>query len=193
MAMTRYAGRPDSLHVVNGPEDGLQFALTRAPAHVGSQPGCAVHLTLDAGVCPRHALLTVVSDGYRVRRIDAAPVYVDGKRVGMLRSRVLHPGGLLQVGHTLLCLECAADGLAGRSRGIVSESDFGWALQTGLRKGVALVRGVVRFLVRLPGRAISGWTVVLCVLILIVLISPSLRARVWCMLSSLYSALRNAF
>ena len=43
------AGRPDCLHVVNGPEDGAEFFLVRAPAHVGSDPSCSVHLTLDAG------------------------------------------------------------------------------------------------------------------------------------------------
>lgn len=124
----RSPGQPDCLLVVNGPEDGAEFAITRAPVYVGSDPSCAVVLGLDNAVHGCHARLTVVSDGYRVRGIGGARTLVNGTRVGTVRSRILRSGGHLQVGETVLLLETSPDGLASRSRGIVTESDWVWAL-----------------------------------------------------------------
>lgn len=113
----------DSLVVVNGPEDGTEFPIVRAPFEVGRGPECAACVTLDVAVRPQHARVWAVSDGYRVRRTTHCAVYVDGKRAGRFRSRLLREGGTLQVGHTLLALQCAPDGLASRSHGMVLQSD----------------------------------------------------------------------
>ena len=76
----RPAGYPDCFVVINGPEDGTEHPVVRAPFHIGRDPSCAAGVSLDTGVRPFHALVTVVADGYRVRRNDGAPVFVDGKR-----------------------------------------------------------------------------------------------------------------
>lgn len=130
------------------------FSLTRAPFDIGADPGCAVHLQCDQTVRPIHARVTVVSDGYRVRRRKGWPVWVNGKRAGAVRSRVMRHGDIVQVGGTQLCLQCVAGGLASRTRGLVSESDLGWALRLffgGLRGGA---RRTGRFLRRLAGKTL---------------------------------------
>ena len=147
----------DCFVVVNGPEDGTEFPVSRAPFYIGHDASCAVNVRLDTAVRARHAYLSVVSDGYRVRRSDTASVYVNGKRAGMLRSRIVRGGGLVQVGHTLLSLECASDGLASRSHGIGIESDFVWAMRQG---GGALFhagRGFVWLIARIFGRILGSW------------------------------------
>jgi hypothetical protein len=140
----RPAGYPDSLVVINGPEDGTEFAIARTPVYVGRDPACVANVRLDASVGDIHSLLTVVSEGYRVRRMDSGATYVNGKRVGRVRSRILRSGDVLQVGDTLLTLECSPDGLASRSRGLVHESDFAWVLRY-------VGGGALRFLGRLAG------------------------------------------
>jgi len=127
----------DTLVVVNGPEDGNTFPILRSPLLVGTGQACTAALTLDQTVHPLQAKLTAVSDGYRVRSMSPAPVYIDGKRAGMYRSRVLRAGGDLKVGHTLITLRCAPGGLASRSRGIATDNDFLFALK-------ALAGGVLR-------------------------------------------------
>jgi len=145
----------DSLMVVNGPEDGTEFPIVRAPFEVGRDPDCAACVTLDAAVRPQHARVWAVSDGYRVRRTTHCAVYVDGRRAGRFRSRILRPGGTLQVGHTLLTLQCAPDGLAGRSHGLVLQSDAACFLHwcaakalgsghSGARSVTGLLKGFVR-------------------------------------------------
>lgn len=168
----RPAGQPDVLVVVNGPEDGAEFPVVRAPFSIGSDFSSAVNLRLDSAVRDFNALVTVVSEGYRVRRTDRSPVYVDGRRAGMFRSRIVRSGGTIQVGHTLLLLECSSDGLASRSRGIVSEGDFGWAMQHGL---VALFRGTVRLLggvARKVSRLLSSWLALIALFFLLYLFWP---------------------
>lgn len=174
----RAPGYPDCLTVVNGPEDGTEFPIVRAPFYVGKDPASAVNLRLDSDVRPFHALVTVVSDGYRVRRGDTAPVYVNGKRAGMYRSRILRSGGLLQVGHTLLVLECAPDGLAGRSHGMVHESDFAWFVHLAWRKLYRLGRAVVRLLFAFLGRLITSPMVIVAALVLLYLFYAPLHDRV---------------
>ncbi len=135
----------DRLAVVNGPEDGSEFALMRLPFTVGTDPNCTAHLRLDNTVQAVHAQGTAAPDGFRIRSSVGAPVFVDGKRVGMVKSRVLRPGGVLKVGHTELMLHCSSGGLANRSRGIVTESDFAWALRAAGRGLVAVVSGAYRW------------------------------------------------
>ncbi|MBI2421816.1 MAG: hypothetical protein HYV27_03220 [Candidatus Hydrogenedentes bacterium] len=142
-------GYPDRLEVVNGPEDGTTFTLVRTPLDIGADPACAVHLRLDGAIRRIQARLTVVSDGYRVRALDRQPVYVNGKRAGLIRSRILRNQGTLQVGNTRLALVCSNGGLAERSHGLPTESDAWWfihlALKTFLRFFLA-IGGALPFL-----------------------------------------------
>tara|TARA_R110001592_G_scaffold138144_2_gene356734 strand:- start:615 stop:1202 length:588 start_codon:yes stop_codon:yes gene_type:complete len=131
---------PDMLEVINGPEDGTEFPISRAPVIVGMDLGCDVNIRLDEAIELFHARLTVVSDGYRVRKIRGGRLSVNGKRAGVLRSRILREGEILEVGNTEFYLRCAPDGLARRSRGIPSESDAFWMLQTGIKRGLGLLR-----------------------------------------------------
>lgn len=153
----RDPGQPDCFVIVNGPEDGAEFPLLRTPAHVGSDPGCQIVVRLDDDVAPRHALITAVPDGYRVRRLDTKPVLVDGKRAGALRSRVVRAGGTIRVGHTLLAVDCAPDGLARRSRGIMSENDLVWVIREGAARSVELVQRGIHHLFSLFGRLLGSW------------------------------------
>ncbi len=148
---------PDCFVVINGPEDGTEFPIVRAPFYVGRNPECAVNVRLDHAVRSFHALITVVSDGYRIRRNDAAPVYVDGKRAGMFWSRIARSGSRVQVGNTTLCVECVPEGLASRSYGMVTESDLGWAIQQTARGALKLGAGVLRFFTRVFGRLLGSW------------------------------------
>lgn len=147
----------DTIMIINGPEDGTEFFVSRAPILVGTDPTCGVNIRLDANVQPVQAQLTPVGEGYRVRSNSNAPVYVNGKRAGGVRSRVLRPGDKLRVGHTLLALQCAPDGLASRSRGLVLESDLAWALRKGVRETAHLCVDVLVFAVRIPGRVLRRW------------------------------------
>lgn len=171
----RAAGQPDALVVINGPEDGAEHTIVRAPFHVGSDDACNVLLRLDKSVLRFHALITVVSQGYRVRRLGAAPVRVDGKKAGMLRSRIVRNGGVVNIGHTLLALDCAPDGLAHRSKGIVAESDFGWAAQESARFAFQRLRRIAGFAISLFGRIVSSWLAVFAVLFLIYCFVPPIR------------------
>jgi hypothetical protein len=135
----RAAGQPDAFVVINGPEDGFEHTVVRAPFHIGRDETCTVLIRLDKAVAPHQALVTAVSEGYRIRNLGPNRVSVDGKPASMFRSRILRNNGVLTVGHTQLALDCAPDGLAHRSQGIVGESDFGWAVQEALR---AIGRGL---------------------------------------------------
>ena len=117
------------LEIINGPEDGTEFPINRAPVIAGSDQSCGVNVRLDETVQRVHARLTAVGDGYRVRKIRAGHLSVDGKAAGMIRSRVLREGGVLRIGNTELYLRCAPDGLAKRSRGLPTENDLVWCLR----------------------------------------------------------------
>ena len=62
--MKVYGGEPDRLEVVNGPEDGTVFPLTRTPFDIGSDPGCNVSLRLEPELRRIHARVTVVAEGF---------------------------------------------------------------------------------------------------------------------------------
>lgn len=153
----RAPGQPDCFQVINGPEDGAEFPLVRAPFYVGQDPRCAVHISLDTSVLDQHALATVCSQGYRIRRIGRSPVYVDGKQAGVFRSRVVQNGGHLQVGQTLLALECAQDGLATKGKGCVTQSDFGYAVGRFARVIRRAIGDVWSFAMWLLGRIVTSW------------------------------------
>lgn len=130
---------PDMLEVINGPEDGTEFPIARAPVIVGMDLGCEVNVRLDESIDAFHARLTVVSDGYRVRKIRGGKLAVNGKRTGVFRSRILREGDILEVGNTELYLRCAPEGLAKRSRGLPSESDLFWTLKTMGKRGIRML------------------------------------------------------
>lgn len=171
----RAAGQADCFVVVNGPEDGTEFPVVRAPFHIGHDRGCTVNVRLDKGVDNFHALVTVVSDGYRIRRTGGRPVFVNGRPAGPLKSEIVRDGGMVQVGQTLLILDCSPDGLARRSRGIVSESDFGWAFQrvlAGLWRGVARFAGLTGDLVR---QIITSWWAMAGIAVVLYIVWPQFR------------------
>jgi len=151
------AGQPDHFVVINGPEDGAEFPITRTPVYIGKDPQCAIILRLDNAIEPYHARITVVSDGYRIRSIGGAPVFVGGKRVGTLFSRIVHDGEFVQLGNTFLALECAPDGLAVRSHGMPTESDIVWLFRQTAEHAFRLSRWSVHFLLNASREATHHW------------------------------------
>ncbi len=139
-------GEPDSLTVVNGPEDGAEYALVRDPSAVGQDGSCVVQVRLDRSVQPIHVRVSAVPDGYRIRCSTGAPAYVNGRRIGRARSRVMRHGDLLKVGNTELVLECAPDGLASRSRGISTDGDLAWMAKNALSLLFGAVWGALQWL-----------------------------------------------
>lgn len=137
--------QPDAFEVVNGPEDGTDFPVTRTPFDIGCDAGCGVMLRLDPEIKRYHARVTVVAEGYRIRRLANGPVWVDGRKVGIVRSRIVRSGGTVRVGGTDLCFVAAPEGLASRSYGMPTESDFGWALRLLLRKAGRFLPALLRF------------------------------------------------
>lgn len=171
----RAAGQADCFVVVNGPEDGAEFPIVRAPFHIGHDSGCTVNLRLDKGIEDFHALVTVVADGYRIRRARDRAVYVDGRPAGTLKSCIVRDGGMVQLGQTLLVLDCSPDGLARRSRGIVSDSDFGWAVREGATYLKSFVWGLAGFLYRLIRRIVTSWLAMLALAVLLYMVWPQFR------------------
>ncbi len=119
----------DVLEIVNGPEDGAEFAITRPTFNIGVDASCVAAIRMDRRIGRFNARATAVSDGYRIRRIEGAAVSVNGKRAGKIFSRVMRSGDILRVGQTELILHCNPGGLASRSRGLPMESDFVWGLR----------------------------------------------------------------
>jgi len=173
--MTSY---DDCFVIVNGPEDGTGFPVVRAPFHIGGDSSCAVNVRLDPAVKAIHALVTVVPEGYRIRRVDTAPILVDGRKAGMMISRVVRAGGIVQVGQTQLCLQCAPDGLASRSHGIVTENDFTWAVRKIGERLLALGADFLGFAQRIFGRLLGNWVAMAAVLGAIYVLWPWFRGWV---------------
>ncbi len=159
----------DLLEIVNGPEDGAAFPITRTPAAIGASVDCAVFITFDKSVQPLHARLSVVSGGYRVRAVSSAPVYVNKKRSGAIWARVARPGDIVRVGDTKLCLACAPDGLAKRSIGMPTEGNIAWLFRALFRvfgKGLGLLYRPLYFLLTRVNRLALAVLVALVVLAL---------------------------
>lgn len=183
------AGQADCFVIVNGPEDGTEFPIVRTPFLIGNDSGCTVNIRLDQSVQPFHAHVSVVSDGYRIRRADHRAVLVNGRAVGTVRSRIVRNGGMIQVGQTLIVVDCSPDGLARRSHGIVSESDFGWALRSAARKVSAAVRRAGMSVYRAVSRILTSWLAMASILVLCYLFWPAFRAWVkWIVLWLYYRA-----
>jgi hypothetical protein len=137
----------DCFEIVNGPEDGTEFPIARAPFDIGADPGCSVSIRLDDAVTRFQARITAVAGGYRVRRIGDAPVWVNGSKAGRIRSRIVRSKDIIKVGRTELCVRLAEGGLASRSYGLPTESDASWAIRAlvrTLRKALGWVLGLAR-------------------------------------------------
>lgn len=173
-----FATLHDGLEVMNGAEDGTFFPIVRTPAELGSDPNCAVGLGTDAAILPFHARLTPAGSGYRVRRLCGGRVRVNGRGVGRIHSRILGNGDTLQAGNTLFILVCAPDGLAGRSRGMPTDSDIAWVLRAGFSRITGTLGLMFRIVRRLFRSAISTIITILAILALVSVLSPELRARV---------------
>lgn len=165
----------DQFEVLNGPEDGTQFPVARTPIDIGTDPSCGIALRLDGTVNPHHARLTAVSDGYRVRSLGSGRVRVNGKSAGAMRSRVIRSGGILEVGNTQFYLQSASDGLASRSRGLVSESDFAWAVGRFFRRLALMVRLTIRIVQSVPAKLMKHWFAVLVVVGIVAFFKPEFR------------------
>jgi len=170
-------GVHDTFEIINGPEDGTGFAITRLPCDIGADPACAVNITTDRMIRPVHARITAAGDGYRVRCVDGAVVRVDGRRAGSLRSRVVRQGGVVQAGDTFLYLQCVPGGLASRSRGISTGNDVLWTSRLLAGKLLLLCRAGLRSLHRLFNSALSTVVIILVILVLLSHFFPDLRIR----------------
>ncbi len=163
----RAAGQADCFVVVNGPEDGTEFPVVRVPFHIGHDSGCTVTLRLDRGIEDFHALVSVVSDGYRIRKARDKAIFVDGRPAGTLKSRIVRDGGMVQVGQTLLILDCSPDGLARRTRGIASDSDIVWAIHEGATHLWSFLKNAASTLFRIVRRIVTSWTAMLALGVLL--------------------------
>lgn len=163
----RTAGQADCFVVVNGPEDGTEFPIVRAPFHIGHDGGCVVTLRLDKGIEDFHALVSVVSDGYRIRKARDKAIYVDGYPAGTLRSRIVRDGGMVQIGQTLLILDCSPDGLARRAHGISTDSDIVWVLREGFTHVAKFLKRTGGTIVRIVRRIVTSWTALAAIAFLV--------------------------
>lgn len=170
-----FKGLQDTLEVVNGPEDGTAFSITRTPCDIGSDAACGVNLSLDRAIRPLHARISVVGDGYRIRSLQGNITRVNGRRTGRLFSRIVRHGGLVQIGDTLLCLQCAPDGLASRSHGMPTDSDAAWLLRGAFRKLFLVLRVLWRTVRALLSNALSWIISILVILGLLSYFMPGLR------------------
>ena len=70
---------------------GRKFTIPAGDVFLGSDPGCAIHLTL-AGVLPRHAKLKGLPDGQVVitKAVPEADVLINGVRLGAEPTPLLH-------------------------------------------------------------------------------------------------------
>jgi hypothetical protein len=153
----KLAGLPDTLMIINGPQDGIEFPITARTLAVGSEVGSGIQISLDSSVALHHAAVTPVGNGYRVRGLCNRIVSVGGKKAGRIKSRILRHGDILKVGHTELVLECSVDGLASRSEGISFENDLIWAARHfGKRVSLIGYHGL-RYLGRIPYFLMRHW------------------------------------
>lgn len=179
-------GAPDSLYIINGPEDGTEFAIGRAPVTFGSDGSCMVALRLDRTVIAEHAVGTLVPDGYRIRCTTTAPAYVNDKRVGKIFSQILRAGDVLKLGHTELILECAPDGLASRSRGISLENDFVWLIRHSVTGLLTTTQNILRWLLRVPRWLFRGWRIpALVVAVVLFYTYPPFNRFIWSIINLL--------
>ncbi|MBI1317807.1 MAG: FHA domain-containing protein [Candidatus Hydrogenedens sp.] len=166
----------DCFEIINGPEDGTEFPIARAPFDLGSDPGCGVSIRLDDTVPRFHARITVVAGGYRVRRISDTALFVNGSRVGRVRSRIVRAKDVITAGRTELCVRLAEGGLASRSYGLPTESDASWAVRVAFRNLSRLFRRVFGLF---RGGLLSKLLIAAAVIGIASIFSPWVRAYVF--------------
>ena len=81
---------------------GRKFTIPAGDVFLGSDPGCAIHLTM-AGVLPRHAKLKGLPDGQVVitKAVPEADVLINGVRLGAEPTPLLHGDKVEVVGQEL--------------------------------------------------------------------------------------------
>jgi hypothetical protein len=131
----------DQFQVLNGPEDGTIFPITRAPFDIGGNNQCAVAVRMDDAVPDLAAHASAASEGYRIRRADQGELRVNGRSAGFIRSRIIQHGDVLHIGNTQLVLLCATGGLASRSQGLAMQSDGVWAIRWAGRGILSSLKG----------------------------------------------------
>lgn len=161
----------DYLEIVNGPEDGVRYLVTNAAVDVGSADDAGIHLRLDPQIDAKHARLSVISNGYRVRQLGGGEVRVNGKRAGLIRSRVLRSGDELRLGQTSLVLVCAPGGYAMRSHGVQVESDLIWACRAAIRHSWTGTKKLAR-IIGYVGRRIGLLPATIALVITLALVRP---------------------
>ena len=169
---------PDRFEVANGPEDGTEFPITRSPIDLGTEQSCGVYLHFEASHPRQHARVTAVSDGYRIRCLGRGEISVDGKKAGLLRSRVVRDGGIVRVGSTELCLVIAPDGVARRSRGLPTESDAVWFARYAIKHTRRTVKSALHIVSRAPWIIGRYWLIILIAVGVAAYFVPEYRIKI---------------
>ncbi len=164
----------DNIEIINGPEDGIVFPITRVQFTIGASADCAVFLNYDRNICPVHARVTVVSGGYRFRSVSGAPVFINGKRSGMVWARCAHSGDVIRVGDTSLHLSCGPDGLAGRSIGVPTESNFVWLIRILFQQLSRMILILYRLCFRMLSRLNRAVLFILVAVLALTIFKPGL-------------------
>lgn len=146
----RTAGSADAFIIINGPQDGAEFPIVDNEVKIGQESDCAVKIQLDRNVQSLHAIASATGEGYRIRAASGAPLMVNGKSVGRMKSRLLRAGEVLTVGYTDLVLEISPDGVSRRSKGVKVQSDLSYALRGGFSGLFKVADWFGRTLVAIP-------------------------------------------
>ncbi len=168
----------DTFVVINGPEDGAEFTVSRSPIDVGSDGSANIVLRLDDGVELKHCHLNAENGGYRVRGMGKGRAYVNGKRVGLVRSRIAKDGHVIQIGNTMMVLECAPDGLASRNRGVGAAADLLWAIRTFATESWRAVSALSRLTWEMLRSFYSSWLAIGIILAIVYFTVPAFKYRV---------------
>ncbi len=168
----------DEFEIINGPEDGAGHPVGRVPCWLGADPDCSVQVATDPAVRARHARITAASGGYRFRRVEGEDLFVNGRGVGKVRSRIAREGDVVRAGNTFFVLRCASEGLANRSRGIAPDSDLMFLLGIVVRWLRLCLRSVWRLVKRAFSNVLSLIITVLVILALLSFFLPNLRYTV---------------
>jgi pSer/pThr/pTyr-binding forkhead associated (FHA) protein len=96
------------LIIMNGPEDGRVFVLSKAAVAIGRQDSNDVPVLLDPSVSRKQARVVREEEEYFIEDLDSAyGTYVDGQRITS-RCR-LSDGSTIRVGETELSFRMGAE------------------------------------------------------------------------------------
>jgi pSer/pThr/pTyr-binding forkhead associated (FHA) protein len=98
----------DFLEVMNGPDDGKTFPITKTPMIIGRLESNDVPL-VDGPVASRsHARLTQEQGVYYIEDLNSRNgVIVDGNQIHS--TQALRNGSMILIGETLLCFRCGVE------------------------------------------------------------------------------------